>query len=166
LNAYHPSPSHRHDVHLILRGTTHMTTTGTRTPRILESELWAAHLGYCSNWQLHQLSSHTTGIPSKFFPQPLRFIDHKKHACIRKLPAGSHPAWALLPGQRWFIDFGFMHSSTLDFSVPNIAMDCIVTSFNVCTAYLLIVYEARRTLAHHPLALSQDMGSTPCARTW
>ena len=101
-------------------------------------------MGYCSEWQLQHLPPHTTGTPRKFFPHPLRFIDHKEHARIRKQPAGSRPTRALLPGQRWFLDFGFLRSSTSDFTQPNLATDRVVTSFDGFTAYLLIIDEASR----------------------
>ena len=57
--------------------------------RVLESELWAARLGYCSEWQLAKIPLHADGTPSKFFPHPLRLIDHKEQARVRKQPAGS-----------------------------------------------------------------------------
>jgi hypothetical protein len=101
-------------------------------------------LGYCSEWQLANIPRHATGTPSKFFPHPLRFLDHKEQARIRKQPAGSHPETAPLPGQRFFLDFGFMRASTSDYSKPNLETDRVVTSFDGFSAYLIIVDEASR----------------------
>ncbi len=50
------------------------------------SKLWAARLGYCSEWQLSTILRHCTGTPHKFYPHPLRFIAHKEQAGICKYP--------------------------------------------------------------------------------
>ena len=112
--------------------------------RVLKSELWAARLGYCSEWQLTKIPLHADGTPSKFFPHPLRFIDHKEQARVRKQPAGTHSEQAILPGQRFLMDFGFMRASTSDYSTPNIERDRVVESFDGYVAYLIIVDEASK----------------------
>jgi hypothetical protein len=116
----------------------------TSARRILESELWAARLGYCSEWQLTKIPLHADGTPSKFYPHPLHFIDHKEQARVRKQPAGSHLEQAPLPGQRFLMDFGFMRASTSDYSTPNLATDHVVASFDGYVAYLIIVDEASK----------------------
>ena len=112
--------------------------------RILEAELWAARLGHCSEWQLLKIPQHADGTPSKFFPHPLRFVDHKEQARIRKQPVGSSSSPAPLPGQRFLMDFGFIRASTSDYSTPNIETDRVVESFDGFVAYLIIVDEASK----------------------
>jgi hypothetical protein len=111
---------------------------GSAARRVLESELWAARLGYCDEWQLKQIPLHADGTPPKFFPHPLRFIDHKEQARVRKQPAGSHAEQALLPGQHFLMDYGFMRASTSDYATPNIETDRVVESFDGYVAYLII----------------------------
>ena len=90
------------------------------------------------------IPAHATGTPLKFFPHPLRFVAHKEQARIRKQPVGTHPQPATLPGQRFFMDFGFMRASTSNYSAPNLETDRVVQSFDGFVAYLLIVDEASR----------------------
>jgi hypothetical protein len=47
---------------------------------ILLSELWAACLGHCEEWQLEAHPDHANGLPPKFNFHPLRFVDHKIQA--------------------------------------------------------------------------------------
>ena len=54
----------------------------------LESELWAARLGFCGEWQLDVLPACATGLPNQFDYHPFRFIDHKEQARIRKRAVG------------------------------------------------------------------------------
>jgi hypothetical protein len=135
-------------VHTVrLASTTSEPSPSTSTPgprRIFDAELWAARLGFCSKWQLSTIPLHSTGTPHKFYPHPLRFIDHKEQARIRKQPAGSNPEQATLPGQRFFLDFGFMRASASDYTKPNLTTDRVVTSFDSFVTYLLIVDEASR----------------------
>ena len=42
--------------------------------RALDAELWAARLGFCGEWQLSTIPSHSTGTPAKFYPHPLLFV--------------------------------------------------------------------------------------------
>ena len=117
-------------------------TPATTSRRVLDAELWAARLGYCSEWQLTQIPLHADGTPTKFYPHPLRFVTHKEEARIRKQPVGSDPEQALLPGQRFLMDFGFMRASSSDYSTPNLETDRVVESFDGFVAYLIIVDEA------------------------
>ncbi len=118
------------------------TPIGVR--RVLESELWAARLGFCGEWQLTQIPHHSTGTPSKFFPHPLRFVEHKEQARIRKRAARSTSTPARLPGQRFSMDFGFIRSSNSDYTGPTPSTSRVVESFDGYVAYLLIVDEASR----------------------
>ena len=110
----------------------------------LQSELWAAWLGHCEDRQLQVLPKRATSLSSKFTSHPFQFIDHKVQAQIQKQPAGKHAVKAPLPGQRFFVDFGFMPLSTSDFSCPNLAMDRVVRSLDGFNSYLLIVDELSR----------------------
>ncbi len=101
---------------------------------ILLSELWAACLGHCEEWQLEALPDHANGLPPKFNLHPLQFVDHKIQARLRKQPANKTASKSGCPGQRYFCDFGFLRSSTSDYSCPNLATNRIVHSvygFNV-----------------------------------
>jgi hypothetical protein len=123
---------------------------------VFRSELWAARLGFCSEWQLTTIPRHASGTPQKFFPHPLRFVDHKEQAHIRKQAASSSSESAPFPGQRFYLDFGFMRASNSDYSQPNIELDRVVESFDGFCAYLLIVDDAfwvflRKSTAHHKM---------------
>jgi hypothetical protein len=119
-------------------------TTRVGLRRVLEAELWAARLGYCSKWQLEFIPKHAIGLPSKFYPHPLRFVEHKEEAKIRKQATGSSPTQAVLLGQRFGMDFGFIRASTMDYKSPNLATDRVVESFDGFVAYLIIVDEASK----------------------
>ena len=103
--------------------------------------VFAGYLNQNCEWQLQQIPHHTKGTPPKFFPHPLRFIDHKAQARIHKQAVGKTPEQAK-PGMRWFMDFGFMRASTSDYTTPNTATDQVVTSFDGFNAYLLIINDA------------------------
>ena len=120
------------------------TSPSTHSKRVLDAELWAARLGYCSEWQLTKIPLHADGTPPKFFPHPLRFVTHKEMARVRKQPSGSDPDRAILPGQRFLMDFGFMRASSSDYSCPNLETDRVVESFDGFVAYLIIVDEASK----------------------
>jgi hypothetical protein len=119
-------------------------TTHTGVRRVLEAELWAACLGFCSGWQLEMIPKHATGLPSKFFPHPLRFVDHKEQAKVRKQATGSGNVQATVNGQRFGMDFGFIRASTSDYKTPNLATDRVVESYDGFVAYLIIVDEASK----------------------
>ncbi len=108
------------------------------------SELWAACLGHCEEWQLEALPDHASGFPPKFNLHPLRFVDHKIQAQSRKQPANKTASKSGRPGQWYFYDFGFLRSSTSDYSHPNLAFDRIVHSVDGFNCYLLVVDEFLR----------------------
>jgi hypothetical protein len=87
------------------------------------------------------LPKQVTGLPSKFTSHPFRFIDHKVQAQIHKQPADQHAVKPPLPGQWFFMDFGFIRSSRSDFSRPNLATGWVVRSLDGFNSYLLIVDE-------------------------
>ncbi len=111
---------------------------------ILLSELWAACLGHCEEWQLKALPDHANGLPQKLNLHPLRFIDHKIQALLCKQPANKTVSKSGCLGQRYFCDFGFLGSSTSDYSGPNPATDRIIHSVDGFNCYLLVVDEFLR----------------------
>jgi hypothetical protein len=90
------------------------------------------------------IPQHSTGTPTKFFPHPLRYIDHKEQARIRKQASGHDPTVALQPGQRFGMDFGFICASTLDLSRQKSTNGRVVESYDGFVAYLIIIDEASR----------------------
>lgn len=110
----------------------------------LESELWAARLGYCGEDQLHVLPLHSTGIP-KLHCHPLRFIDWKEEAHIHRQPAGGPAVRTDEAGARFFMDYGFMRASSGDLLHPSTTSDRVVESYDGFSSYLVIVDEAKRT---------------------
>jgi hypothetical protein len=75
------------------------------------------------------------GTPPKFYPHPLRFVEHKEQARIRKRAAGKHADGAPLPGQRFGMDFGFIRASSSNYNGPNPAVDRVVESYDGYVAY-------------------------------
>ena len=108
----------------------------------LEAELWAARLGFCGERQLLDLPDGVTGTPNQFEPHPFRFVDLKEQARIRKQRANRVADRVAARGQRFFVDFGFLRSSTEDYSQPNQDKDRVVESFDGFNCYLLIVDES------------------------
>ena len=76
----------------------------------LLAELWAARFGHCEESQLHVLPKNDTGLPPTFRAHPLRFIDHKVQARIRKCRSRKFASKATKPGQCFYVDFGFMRA--------------------------------------------------------
>ena len=103
-------------------------------------------MGFCGEWQLDMLPGRATGIPNQFDYHPFRFIDHKEQAYIRKQAARRTTVKATKRGQRFFMDFGFMRSSTAEFGRPDPTKDRMVESYDGYSAYLAIVDEASRHL--------------------
>ncbi len=83
------------------------STTGTcqhkRRPadpvEILLPEFWAAQLGHCEEWQLEILPAHANVLPPRFKVHPMRFVDHKIQALLRKQPANKPAIKSWHPGQ-------------------------------------------------------------------
>jgi hypothetical protein len=83
------------------------------------------------------------GTPSQFNPHPFSTYDHYNRARIRKIPAtkGKHPSRATDKQQRFYMDFGFLRASKLDYSRPGDPEDRVIFSFDGYNSYLLIVDE-------------------------
>ena len=111
---------------------------------LLESELWAARLGFCGESQLDALPGNVEGIPTQFQHHPFRFIDFKEQARIRKQAAGRKAQRLDGIGDRFYMDFGFMRASNDSYTRRNKAKDRVVRSFDGFNCYLLIVDEVSR----------------------
>ena len=111
---------------------------------LLESELWAARLGFCGESQLDALPGNVEGIPTQFQHHPFRFIDFKEQARIRKQAAGRKAQKLDGIGDRFYMDFGFMRASNESYTKRNKAKDRVVQSFDGYNCYLLIVDEVSR----------------------
>ncbi len=94
--------------------------------------------------QLDFLPGRVQGIPSEFRHHPFHFINHKESALIKKRPAQHSAVRTSECKRRFYIDFGFMRSSTSDYACPNKATDRVVLSYNGYNSYLLIIDEALR----------------------
>ena len=92
--------------------------------------------------QLDVLPQKVTGLPTTFDYHPFRFIDFKEQARIRKQAAQRSAVWAHERQQRFYMGFGFMRASTLDYSRRDKAKDWVVISYDGYSSYLLIVDEA------------------------
>ena len=94
--------------------------------------------------QLDVLPQNTTGLPTTLDYHPFRFIDFKEQARIRKQAAQCSAVQAHERQRRFYMDFGFMRASALDYSRRDKAKDRVVFSYDGYSSYLLIVDEASR----------------------
>jgi hypothetical protein len=116
--------------------------TPTSKSKQVESEVWLLCLGSPGVHQLDVLPGNVTGLPSVFEYHPFRFIDFKEQARIEKQAAQRSVVRTTDCRQRYYMDFGFMHASTLDYSHPQKGKDRVVCLYDGFTLYLLIVDEA------------------------
>jgi hypothetical protein len=110
----------------------------------VESEVWLLCLGSPGVHQLDMLSCRVTGIPSVFRYRPFHYINHKEHVSIKKQPAQRSAVRTLECKRHFYMDFGFMRSSTSDYTHPNRSTDRVVSSYDGYTSYLLVINEASR----------------------
>ncbi len=101
-----------------------------------ESEVWLLHFGYPGVHQLNVLPGNVTGLPSMFEYHPFWFINFKEQAQVCKKVAQRLAVRTKDCKRRFNIDFGFTHSSTLDYSCPQKGKDRVVCSYD----YLLPAY--------------------------
>jgi hypothetical protein len=102
------------------------------------------HLGSPGKDQLDLLPGNATGIPPSFHYHPFCFIDWKEEARVQWQAAGKSAECTTEVGRRFYMDFGFMRASTLDYSRPNKDHDRVVASWDGYSSYLLVVDEASR----------------------
>lgn len=112
----------------------------------LTSELWAARLGHCGVNQLSMIPRHANGTPSHFHCHPLRFVDIKEEATIKRQPRGTSSPPVLVIGCEFNMDFGFLRASSASFGAtpPVSSSDRIVWSYDGFCAYLAISCRASR----------------------
>ncbi len=91
----------------------------TTKARQLESEVWLLRLGSPGVDQLDVLPQLTTGLPPVFDHHPIRFVDFKEQAQIRKQAKQRSAVRTTECKRRFFMDFGFMRASTSDYSRPD-----------------------------------------------
>ena len=119
--------------------TCHRTFEPVSKARQVESETWLLRLGAPGENQLQTLPSRSKGMPDKLECHPFRSLDFKEQAYIRKQPALKHSERLPECGDEFYMDFGFMRSSTSDYRRPNKQTDRVVLSYDGYTSYLLIV---------------------------
>ena len=73
-------------------------------------------LGSPGKDQLDLLPGKVTGIPPSFHCHPFQYIDWKEEARVKKQAAGKSAEQTTEQGRRFYMDFGFMHASSADYS--------------------------------------------------
>jgi hypothetical protein len=111
----------------------------TNLARQSEFELWAARLGHCGKDQLHSLAIRADGLPNSFKFHPFCHINWKEQARICKQAACCLAQKVEDTGARFYMDFGFIHVSSINYCRPTIRSNRVVESYNRCSSYLLIV---------------------------
>jgi hypothetical protein len=86
------------------------TTTPVWTLGSLNGSLWYMAVGTTTR--------HVDRTPPSFSTHLFQFIDAKEQGDIQKQPVGHSPDKAHLPGLLFFMDFGFMHASLMDYWLP------------------------------------------------
>jgi hypothetical protein len=112
--------------------------------KLAESETWMLCLGSPGKEQLDLLPGNVTGVPSGFQYHPFWFLDLKEEARIQKQASQRLAERATEPQQHFYIDFGFMHASSSNYSWPNEKTDRVVLSYDRFSSCLLIVNGATR----------------------
>jgi len=105
----------------------------------LESEIWAARLGHCGANQLNALATRADDLHNGFEFHPFQHIDLKEQARIRKRAARRVATKVDETGVRFYMDFGFIRASSVDYQRPNINSERIIDSYDGYSSYLLIV---------------------------
>ena len=95
----------------------------TSKARQVESEVWMLQFGSPGEHQLNILPQHIVGTPSMFEYHPFHYIGFKEQANICKQAAQCTAEHIPACGAEFYIDFGFMQSSTEDYKRPNKATD-------------------------------------------
>ncbi len=107
-----------------------------------KSEVWMQRLRCPGDDQLDLLPGNVIGLLQSFQYHPFWFIDWKEEARIQKQAALRSAERTAETKQRFYLDFGFMCASTLNFNHPNKAHDWVVHLYDGYSSYLLIVDEA------------------------
>ena len=88
----------------------------TSKSKQVESKVWLLRLGSPGVNQLNVLLGNVTGLPSVFEYHLFRFIDFKEQARTRKQAAQRSALHTTERKRRFYMDYGFMCSSTSDYS--------------------------------------------------
>ena len=99
-------------------------------------------LGSPGEDQLDLLTGNVTGISPGFHYHPFCFINWIEEARVQKQAAGKSAERTMDVGRRFYMDFGFMRASSLDYSRPNKKHDWVIDSWDGYSSYLLVVDEA------------------------
>ncbi len=105
----------------------------------VEAELWMLCFGSPGEHQFDVHPIHVVGTPPVFEYHPFHYIDFKEQAYIWKQAAQRTAERIPTCGAEFFMDFGFMRSSTEDYRRPNKSTDRVVTSYDGYLAHLPIV---------------------------
>jgi hypothetical protein len=81
---------------------------------------------------------HSTQFPIHLF----QFLDWKEEAWVQKQVAAKLAERTLDIRRRFYMDFGFMRASSLDYKRPNKGTDRVIASWDGYSSYLLVVDEA------------------------
>jgi hypothetical protein len=114
----------------------------TSKGKLVELELWLLRLGSPGIQQLDKLPGNVTGTPPAFDYHPFRFIYFKEEAQVQKQVAQRLAVRTTKRKQRFYMDFGFIHSSTSDYSRPTASTDCVIFSCDGYSSYLIVIDEA------------------------
>jgi len=106
--------------------------------------VWLLRLGSPGVCQLDLLPGRVTGIPTDFRYHQFHYIDHKEHASVKKQPVQFSVVCTPECKCRFYMDFGFMRSSTSDYTRPNKSTDQVVSSYDGYSSYLLVIDEVSR----------------------
>jgi hypothetical protein len=107
-----------------------------------ESELWMLWLGSPGKDQLDMLPGNAIRIPSMFDNHPFCFLNFKEWACIWKQAAQRSAERTTDAKKCYYMDFGFMRSSHLDYSHPDKRTNHVIQLWDGYSSYLLIADEA------------------------
>jgi hypothetical protein len=80
--------------------------------------------------QLDVLPQHVIDTPLVFEYHPFQYIDFKEQAYIHKQAAQCTAECIPTCGAEFYMDFGFMRSSTKDYKHPNKATNRVITLYD------------------------------------
>jgi hypothetical protein len=100
--------------------------------------------GFPGEDQLDLMSGNVTGIPLSFHYHLFWFLDWKEEAWVQKQAASKSAKRTTDLHRQFYMDFGFMQASSLDYQQPNKVTDRVVALWDGYSLYLLAVDEASR----------------------
>ncbi len=114
--------------------------TPTTKVQQVESEVWILQFGSLGKHQLDVLSQNDIGTPPVFEYHPFCYIDFKEQAYIQKQAAHQWMAERIPTCcAEFYMDFGFMQSSSEDYKRSNKATNRVATSYDGYSSHLVIV---------------------------